>query len=155
MSKKTFTILFTIVSTIINMIITAAIIVALIILTSLFYFKVLKIQQPGTGLMFFWMFSFIIGLFSGMFVFSKVCGIIVDKFNFAEKLDPRIVGKYLPGGKKSAQYKEPEQKMKTNLPKPTLAVEDDEWARNIENGISASEDFTGAQEDLGSSSSAE
>ena len=46
-------------------------------------------------------------------------------------------------------------KMKTNIPKPTLAVEDDEWARNIENGISASEDFTGAQEDLGSSSSAE
>ena len=25
-------------------------------------------------------------------------------------------------------------KMKTNIPKPTLAVEDDEWARNIENG---------------------
>ena len=141
MNKKTYTVLFTIVSTIANIILTFLIIALLLLGVSAFYFKVLGKTTPGTGLAILWMISFVAGLILGMFLFSKLGSWVIDRFNLATKLDPKILGKYLPSGKKNLEYiKEMQKKPKTNIPRSTLAVEDEMWANDIKTGISASND---------------
>ena len=147
MNKKAYTTIFTIVSTIANIILTFLIIGLLLLGSSAFYFKVLKKDAPGTGLAIMWMICFIVGLVAGMILFTKIGSWVIDKFNLAPKLDPKILGKYLPSGKKNPVYK-PEEKPKTNIPKSSLAVEDEQWANDIRTGLSASEDLDGAGEDL-------
>ena len=150
MNKKTYTVVFTIISSLINILMTAIIIAILLFGVSAFYFKVLGNTKPGTGLAISWMICFVVGLITGMILFSKVGSWVIDKYDLASKLDPKALGRFLPSGKKNAHYQE-QEKPKTNLPKPTLAVEDEQWARDIENGISASEDLDGADEDMGNS----
>lgn len=125
MNKKAFTTVFTIVSTIANIIMTFLIIGLLLLGSGAFYFKVLKKDAPGTGLAIMWMVCFVAGLVAGMILFNKIGSWVIDHFNLAEKLDPKIVGKYLPNGKKNPVYKEPEKTV-TNIPKSNLAVDEDE-----------------------------
>lgn len=149
MDRKTYTIVFTLVSTLANIIITLAIMVGLMLGVGYIYFKGLGKTEPGTGLAIAWILCFLGGLILGMFLFGKICGKVIDHFNLAPKLDPKILGKYLPNGKKNPEYEAMQKsKPKTNIPKSSLAVEDDQWASDIQNGISASEDLLGAQEIL-------
>lgn len=155
MSKKSNTVIFTIVSTILNIIMTLVIIVLLVLGVSAFYFKILGKTQPGTGLAIAWMVCFLVGLVLGMFLFAKIGSWVIDRFNMADKLDPRFLGKYLPSGKKNPNFQETKKKTTTNIPHSALAVEDDQWAKDIENGVSASEDLNGATEDVGSQTDSE
>jgi len=150
MSKRSNTILFTIISTILNIVMTLAIIIILLFGVSFFYFKVLGKTQPGTGLAISWMVCFLVGLVLGMFLFAKIGAWVIDRFNMVDKLDPKFLGKYLPSGKKNPHFQETKKKTTTNLPRSALAVEDDQWAKDIENGVSASEDLNGASVDIGS-----
>lgn len=148
MTKKTYTAIFTVVATILNIILTALIMGVLLFISTFFYFKVLGKTQPGISLALIWMFCFLAGFILGIFSFSKLCGLVIEKWNLASKLDPKVLGRFLPNGTKNPHYQEP-TKIKTNIPKSDLDVESDQWANDIATGVSASEDLSGANEDLG------
>lgn len=133
MKKQTYTALFTIISTILNIFMTLAIIFVLISLSSLFLSRILGVTS-GQVYVITWMLCFLLGLIAGMFAFARISNWVIDHFKLASKLDPRLLGKYLPNGKKNPSYtQEEEKKPKTNLPASALPHDDDDvWAKNIE-----------------------
>ncbi|MBP5174484.1 MAG: hypothetical protein ILP07_01040 [Treponema sp.] len=136
MNKKTYTVLFTIISTIFNIIMTLGIIVALMILVAFVYFKVLNAGvQASSALLVAWAICFFGGLIVSMMLFGKICGWVIEKFHLASKLDPKVLGRYLPNGTKGAVPADEPKRPKTNIPKSPVAI-DDEWARDIESGNS-------------------
>ena len=136
MNKKAYTVIFTIVSTIFNIALTLTIIAALMLLTSVIYFKLLGNTEASSAYAIALIICFFGGMILGMFIFTKLCGWVIDRFNLAKKLEPRVLGRYLPSGKKyEEEMKKEEHKPKTNIPKSPVLL-DDEWARDIENGSS-------------------
>ena len=129
MNKKTFTTLFTILSTLINILFTLIVIALLIIAATLILNKGIKCTN-GQVYMIVYMFCFLGGMVLNMFIFGKVSGWVIEKFDLASKLDERMLGKTLPNGKpnKAAYRAEAEkaEKPKTNMP-DSVKEEDDGW----------------------------
>lgn len=132
MTKKSFTALFTFLSTIINILFTAIIIAALTAISTVIMNKVIGVTT-GQIYLVVWMFCFLGGLVLGIFAFGKLSAKIIDKYNLAEKLDPKVIGKHLPSGKKNASYaqveKEEQEKPKTVMP-DSVKEEEDPWENN-------------------------
>lgn len=128
MNKKTYTVLFTIVSTIINILCTLIVIAAFMALATLLLNKVIKCTN-GQVYMVVYMFCFLGGMVLNIFLFSKASAFFIKKFNLSDKLDPRLMGRTLPGGKKNDAYKEDDNKFKSKMPDSVLEKEDD-WGRD-------------------------
>lgn len=124
MTKKGNTILFTLISTVANIIMTLLIIMVLCLLSFVIMNFGFKIHN-GQAYQIVWMACFLGGLVLGMFLFAKICGYVIEKFNLDKKMDAHVVGKYLPGGKK-ARYEssDEEPKHKTVMPASVLPKED-------------------------------
>lgn len=124
MNKKMFTVLFTIISTIVNILLTLCVIVLLIILSTLVMGRILGLEDPNVYTV-VWMLSFLGGMVLGMFLFVRLTGWVIKKFNLEKKLDPKIVGKYVPGtSHKFSTKTTEEEKPKTVLPQSVLPKED-------------------------------
>lgn len=123
MNKKANTLLFTLISTVANIIMTLAIILILCLISFLIMNNMLHIKNAQLYTV-VWMFCFLGGMVLGMFLFTKLCGIVINKFDLESKLDSRLLGKYIPGGKKGAVQEKEEPKQKTVMPSSVLGKKD-------------------------------
>ncbi len=136
MNKKTFSAIFMVGATIFNFVVTAAIIAVLFLLFAFLQFRVFHVQNP-TLFMALVMLSFLSGIVLGLVIYTKTLPWVILRFNLSDKLDERLLGRYLPNGKKNPYYKagKARKTTTTNLPKSVLPKEDDvdEWEREVEN----------------------
>ncbi|MBP5441605.1 MAG: hypothetical protein IKI90_00640 [Treponema sp.] len=110
MSKHSFTILFIIISTIFNIILTFGLIILLIVGVSFLLFKLGGLNpQSSIGLIAV-VVCFLGGLIGGMVIFTKLCGLVIDKFNLSSKLESHVLGRYLPRGTKAPKVQPEEPK---------------------------------------------
>lgn len=129
MNKKGFTALFTVISTILNIIMMFVIIMSLVILSTALIYRLLKVQN-STVISIAWIVSFFGGMALSMWLFVKITGWVIKKFNLEDKLDPRVLGKYSPvTGKKYNTVKEEPVKRKTNMPS-SVQRKQDTWAED-------------------------
>lgn len=129
MNKKGFTALFTVISTILNIIMMFIIIMLLIILSTALIVRIFNIQN-ATAISIAWIVSFFGGMALSMWLFVKITGWVIQKFNLEDKLDPRVMGKYVPGtGKKFKAPAEEPKKRKTNMPS-SVQRKQDTWVED-------------------------
>lgn len=141
MNKKAFTFIFTLVSTLVNIILTLAIIILLAVLTTVifrFVFKIALETHQGVYLTAL-MICGLGGMVLGMFLFAKISGFVVSKYNLEKKLDARLIGKYVPGAKQPLTAQDDEPKQKTVMPDSVLPKKD-KWAEDIYSGEAPAED---------------
>lgn len=129
MNKKGFTALFTVISTILNIIMMFVIIMTLVILSTALIYRLLKVHN-STVISIAWIVSFFGGMGLSMWLFVKITGWVIKKFNLEDKLDPRVLGKYSQTtGKPYSVQKEAPAKKKTNMPS-SVQRKQDTWAED-------------------------
>jgi hypothetical protein len=147
MNKKVYTFLFTLISTLANIILTVGIILVLIILSTLLLSKCfsLDISTHQNIYLPVWMVCALIGMVLGMFLFAKISGVVIVKYNLEKKLDTRLLGKNIPGTNRTVQSDDEEPKKKTVMPSSVLPKKD-EWADDVYAGTSDTSDATSEAE---------
>ena len=129
MDKKTKnTIIFTIVASILDIILTILLIGAIIAVIIL-GLKLLKVQNP-TIILGSMLLALIAGFIISMLVYAKLTSWVILKFNLADKLDPKIMGKRLPNGASinNKPVNDNKDKIKTNMP-DSVKEEEDDWGK--------------------------
>lgn|SRR5574344_349776 len=121
MNKKGNTVLFTIISTICNILMTLVIIAALSLLAIVIMNRVIKTTN-GTVYQVVLMICFLGGMVLSMFLFVKLTGWVIKKFNMESKLDPKLLGRYVPNAKTTEKEEKPVQK--TVMPASVLRKKD-------------------------------
>lgn len=140
MNKRAFTVLFTIISTIINIILTLAVIIGLLILCTVVIAKVFH-SQNGTVYAISYLVSFFGGMGLSLWLFVKLTAFVIEKFNLESKLDPKVVGKYVPGtGRKFKETYDEPKKRKTNMPS-SVQRKEDTWADDVAEESAAAENI--------------
>lgn len=121
MTKQQNTYIFTFISSIVNILMALAIAGALILGFTFLMAKVFHVQN-GTAYVAVWMVCLITAIALDMFLFGKLCGAVIDKW-FYDKLDERMLGKYLPSKRKERGEPQAES-FKSNMPDSVKPKED-------------------------------
>ena len=121
MNKKANTVVFTIVSTICNILMTLLIIGAICLLAIAIMSRVIKTTN-GTVYQVVLMICFLGGMVLSMFLFVKLTGWVITKFNMESKLDAKLLGRYVPNAKATDKEEKPVQK--TVMPASVLRKKD-------------------------------
>jgi hypothetical protein len=98
MTKRQNSYVFMAIASVVNIIMAVAIAGVLIFGFTFLLSKIFHVQN-GTVYVGIWMVCFVAAMILDMSLFGKVCGAVIDRW-FYDKLDPTILGKYLPSKRK-------------------------------------------------------